>query len=578
MAFYDEEEDNELDPSAPSQPSGQSGIITGQGSAPGAGSGPTAKPDNPGNFVGLKTYLDANKVQSSKLGDQVSGQIAGSIQDATSQIGQVGSKFNEQVDAGTIKNLGTAVDDTKGITNQAATQAFGQGLTGDQTNRFKEVTTAQYKGPKELIETDLYQPVYGKVKEAQNYANLSKDEAGNQQLLRDMYKTPSYSAGENRFDSYLLNSEENKQKLAQSRQNAENLQGNLDAAGLSAKEYADKIAADTEAAKIAARQYLEGTQTQRNVDVETGLEAQKSGWTDEYNQYLNLLNNSDQGNNLVLNDEQMKTLGVNADQRIFNLLNGSNAADYLTQQEFDPNKVISKDEQAQLAALDQLASLYGGEQQNKYNQADLAGTLNKDIAFAADKFGLAAKDQQTMFDAASKIANMTASLDKSSPLYEDQISQVTREITKYLPWPLDKIVKEIVTDTISSNVKVGSVDTTSTASGTVADYLAGQGPVIDNKGTKSLDWGSILSPTSVISSQADKKIDELYNQANTENKTNWTNQILSYLQDAGYNKQIKSQTAQQAAELARQEEARKAKTSAPNKDAQGRTIYTKAGR
>lgn len=543
MAFYnDNEDENELE-NTPSTSTGQSGVISGQGAADGTAAA-SAKPDRPGNFVGLQTYLNANKVQSDKLGDKVASQISGSIQDASAQIGQMNNKFNERVDAGSIRNLGSAVDDVKDISNKAAYQAIGQGLSDDQTNRFKEVTTAQYKGPKDVLETDLYQPVYGKIKEAQNYANLSKNESGNQQLLMDMYKTPSYSAGENRFDAYLLNSEQNKQKLAQSRQNAEGLRANLDAASVTAKQYADKVAADTEKAKQSARKVFESTQGKRNQEVDAELDKERSGWNEEYDAYLNLLNSSNKSD-LTLNDEQMKKLGVSSGDRIFNMLDGQNAADYLTLQEFDPNKVITKEQQTQLAALDQLAGLYGGESKNKYNQADLAGTLTRDIALAADKFGLAAKEQQVMFDAASKIATMTSSLDKSSPLYEEQVSSITKEITKHLPPPLDTVV-ETITEQITNNVKVGDVNTSTTASGSVYDYLSGVGPSYDTKGNKSLDFGAIVSPISLVSDRADNTINQLINQSKDETKNHWTNQILAYLQDAGYNNRIMSEAERQA--------------------------------
>lgn len=548
MAFYNNEDEDQLDPNAPAapQPSGQSAIISGQGSTPGAGA--SKAPDNPGNFVGIKQYLDANKTQASKLGDQVSGQIAGSIQGASDEIGGIRDKFNQVADSGTIKNLNTAADDAKGIVGQAATGAFGKGPTQDQQNRFKEVSTAQYKGPKALNETDFYQPAYSKVKEAQNYANLSKNESGNQQLLRDMYQDPSYSSGANRFDAYLLKNDEAQQKLASSRANAEGLQGAFDTADTNAAQYAKDLQAKTDAVRQGARTGLEDTRVKRSDEVDAGLKDIQSDWSSEYDQYVNLLNNSDQGNNLALNDEQMQKLGVNADQHIYNMLDGSNASNYLDLEAFDANKVIGKDEQAQLAALDQLASQYGGTQTNKYTQGELAGTLNKADAFDASKFGTSAKEQQQLFETAASTAQVTSKKDAHGNIFKTisfdlpvpvikQKKVGGKKVKVKLPYPAIEMRRVEITSDVGD--AYGAVD----VSGTIANYLAGNAPEVKYAGTKNMDvnfaWNPISQGEYLAGPSGDQTIRDLQRQSLAAAEADRFAQIQKYLQETGYNKKIK---------------------------------------
>lgn len=554
MAFYQDEDEQQQaaqqqGTNVPTGPEAGS-FVTGQGASPTPSQkSDTATPDNPGNFVGISQYLEANKPQSSKLGTQVANQVQGTIAQAQQGVNDLTGQFKQQADAGQIKDIQNAVEDAKNITNTAA-QGQAGALSQDQTQRFGEVANAQYQGPNSAIETDLYAPVYSEVQKAGKYADLSKDESGSQQLLKDIYQGPNYSAGENRLDSYLLNSQENREKLQEARKEAnQGLEAQFEAANQQTADYAAQQKALADSVRQAAQQNLTDVQTKRNQDIQAQLDAISSDWRSEYNKYLDLLKNSNNGQNLQLTPEEAAKLGVDKGQKIFNLLNpaaGNTPEQYLSMQEFDPNKVITKDQQAQLAALDELAGTYGGALQNKYTQADLAGTLTKASAFAADKFGLSAKQAQTAFDAASQIANMVADVSKGANLYEDQVSTVTRQvvdrITQAMPWPLSDIVKEItkwVTDVIHTNVQVGHVDTNVKGNQTVADYLAGKGPTLEDSGTKSLDWGSIVSPGSIISNQADNKIDELTNASKGEVKNNLAAQIEQYLKNAGYYNTIK---------------------------------------
>lgn len=569
MAYYNNELDEQQQQDPNAIPAGQttspgSGVISGQGASSTAGAAATnAAPtnvdgspsgigDRSGNFVGLQDYLKANKPQSSKLGTQVAGQVQSTIQGAQEDVSQLNPRFNQIADQGQISNIGGAAQEAESIVQGAAGAPAGQGLGGKE--RFGEIANAQYQGPNALIDTELYAPTYQKVQQAQNYANLSKDESGSGQLLKDLYKTPTYSAGENLFDTYLLNTQENKQKLQSARQNAENLDQDFAAANEQAAAYAADQRAKAEQVRQQARQALEGTRDTRSKEIEQDLAGIAASWNDEQNAYANALFNSNEGKNLVLTDEMMQKLGVDSNQRIYNILKGKTIDDiknqYVTMEAFDPNRVISKDQQAQLAALDELAGTFGGALTNKYTQAEIAGTLDKATAFAAKKFGLTAKEAEKAFNAAAEITKRTAQVSSERGLDQKQSLIVGREITEKivenLPWPLSDIVRWVtrtVYDTVSVNVRVGNASANTISQGTVADYLAGRGPSTGlGSYSAALDWGAFMDPTGALTGSYMAKLDDIVGQLNRENSPKaqqaWTNQILQYLQQEGYNNVI----------------------------------------
>ena len=83
----------------------------------------------------------------------------------------------------------------------------------------------------------------------------------------------------------------------------------------------------------------------------------KKHWADQYNHYNELLSKY-KGGELALTRDEANTLGLTgkSGQGIYDLLAGKPASNYLDLEGYDVNKVISKDQFAQLAALDKLAN------------------------------------------------------------------------------------------------------------------------------------------------------------------------------------------------------------------------------
>jgi hypothetical protein len=378
MAFYNDKENQDEDLIAqPNQSGGESASLS--PGAPGAQASSTpSKQGNPGNFVGITNYLNANKNQASELGNQVGGVVSNSINDANTKIGEAGAKFGDYANQGAIAGLDNAGNDATNIVNKAANTGK---VDETDTARFGQIANASYKGPKTLQDAqDLYNPAYESYTNAKNLSDLTKTEEGSQELTKKVAnKDLQYTPGENRLDTYLLNTQENKQKLADARANAANLDPAFQGAQKQASDYATSLSDKTAAANKSARDLLSNTAMAKKAAVDQSLAQQQASVAAnnaKIQQYRSLLSDPSDGGNLTLTPDQMQELGLTENERLYGALDTDPNAFLSGEQVFDPNAAISKDNQAQLAALAQLSSGYGGDFTNPYSMADLAGTAN----------------------------------------------------------------------------------------------------------------------------------------------------------------------------------------------------------
>lgn len=379
---------------------------------PGQDQGSSQKQSGSGQYTNIQSYLDANKDQSAGMADQVANKITDTGTAARNQIGSATNDFNSSVDKGTIGNLAGAktdaagiVDYAKGINNSQSfdDQAAGKPapnnkLSNDQLSRFKEVSTAQYKGPQDFASANLYSPTNDAVQKSDQYSKLSESDPGRFQLLDEVFKRPDYNQGQKQLDNLLINSDAGtKQKLIDARGAVSDVDGLFSKAQADAMSLAQQRAAQTDDARNSTLGYFNTNRDQRTNDVQNELDNVKNHWADEYNNYAKLLGDY-KGGELNLNKDQASKLGVNQGDRLFNLLNGVDPKSYLKLNTYDPSKVISKDEQAQLTALDQLGAQAGLQQTNRYTDPSLAGTQNLQSAFDGSLFGQRDVDANKTFN------------------------------------------------------------------------------------------------------------------------------------------------------------------------------------
>jgi hypothetical protein len=190
-----------------------------------------------GSFTNLRNYLQAN--QGNRISSAASQQVKNTATGAKEGIAQAGSAFGNQLEAGSLANRDTAVQDVKNIT-QSARQVGAQAanvknptyLAEDQSKRFGEVINAEYKGPQSLRDAGLYEPVAQKANTAQRVVENTKTAQGREELLSDMFgRNRDYTRGQNKLDSLLLNtSETGIQDIQKEAENAGDLGSQLETA------------------------------------------------------------------------------------------------------------------------------------------------------------------------------------------------------------------------------------------------------------------------------------------------------------------------------------------------------------
>jgi hypothetical protein len=415
MAFFQDQDEEELN--NPEQGGGvatsQASGLVGQGAqAQGTQSAPSANPsantpDNPGNFVGIKSYLDANKNQASKLGDQASGVINNSAQGARDAVGGLNSTFNE-------KAGGPAVF------NPEVNQKVGLGaekLSAEEKGQVKSQYNAQYKGPMDLTDTSL-QPQYvdaqKKLNTAKTNVQSSGTEEGRKGLITQINEKPR-TAGINNFDNILLQSGTGREKLAQTASaNKDVTEDILGTANQTAaqKAQANKLAADT------AR-----TQTQKAVGDASGAFQKQFDQNDPMSRLSQAISSglkldtigADVNNNAWGMDQAtLDSLGIQGGLNTY----GVDSSKYFKQG--DPSSInagtlASAEDYARSAALAELA---GG--QSFLNQADIgkSGTA-KLSSYDTEGFKNAISSKGKKYDEMNKDLSVV-----TNPKYNSVLKQI----------------------------------------------------------------------------------------------------------------------------------------------------------
>lgn len=198
----------------------------------------------PGRFADLGEYLRVNQGQN--FGGQVAGKIGQDINQGQQSLVNAQDQFKQRADANTVT-------DSNNLIGQ-----IGTNPESVDVNSFAKLRDAQYKGPSSLSDTqDLYNQVQGAAGSAVGKANASKTEGGRFALLDSYYGKPSYSQGQKSLDNVLVqNDPKSQQAFDQMRTNANQLQQNVNNAGVQLGNYGAQAKGQTEATGLNARNAL----------------------------------------------------------------------------------------------------------------------------------------------------------------------------------------------------------------------------------------------------------------------------------------------------------------------------------
>lgn len=377
---------------APQSISGQSSVLSTEKPSKIGG------PKDSGSFTNLNQYLEANKENAGQLGAKIASDITSQGESARTNIQGASEEFNQLANQGTLKGLDTAKEESENIIKQARTGAKNAQIDPNQLSRFGEIANAQYKGPQDLTGASKYNPAAQSYQKAQESAKSTGSEEGRFNLLKSAYARPTYSQGQQNLDNLLLTgNQQAKSDIQTAASSLSDLQGLWTGAQNTAAQTAKERQAAIDAVREGSRSSALGARAGRTSEVQSDLSAQQAAWANEYNQYKDLLG-AYKGGDLNLTQEQANRLALGGSGRgLFNILNGTQPESYLNLQAFDPNKVVSQDQFAQLRALDQLATQFGNPATSQFTDEAQAGTLNAQKAFDASGFGRAATNANEAF-------------------------------------------------------------------------------------------------------------------------------------------------------------------------------------
>lgn len=405
-----------IDENDPNKKNQQNGVnISGQSTSfatnvPGQDAGNSPKGKGSGQYANIQSYLDANKEQADQMGQKITSDVDAQASQAQTKV-QDFEKSAPKVEA---YDPNAAIQKATALNDQEKAQYKEQKKTGG------------YTGPATVDGVNGYQDVQKAASSAAQNVQNAGTETGQQQLLKQTYARPQYSAGENRLDQALL------QNSAGSRANLENLSQKY--AGL------DKMFSD---ASTNVGNSINAANTQALANRNAFIPAEKAARDALINP---IQARADQANatnkdyvsriqadaaDEILSEETLKALGLTEGTRLFDM----NINDYITPDltQVGLNNAATADERQKYAAL---ASLFDDP---TMGQITADGKEIKPISFS-EKF---AKDQ------AAKQA-----------------------------WFDDYANKTVAT---GSGFTDGSVqEAWAEARGSLADYLAGKEPSIDS--------------------------------------------------------------------------------------------------
>lgn len=295
-----------------------------------------------GSWTNLNQYLSANKEQAGAMADKVTGDIDTNATQADQKLNQVKSAA-----PGTVAGLtGQQIKDD--YLNKADL------LDDTQKGAYSTFkTTGGYSGPQDIYGIDGFDDAEAFTGKASQKLQQSKTEGGRQELLKDAYKRPTYSQGQNTLDNLLV----------------QNDAGSRDKFGAVQNKWANLTSMfDSARDDISSRISTNKATAQANKSLFPGAE-------DEYtNEFLNPISQRANQFNIesgaargnvsadlsddVLNQETLRRVGLSEGQNIYDT-NLNNYISYDATQASADN-VASVGERAKYAAL---MKLIGGEGQ-----------------------------------------------------------------------------------------------------------------------------------------------------------------------------------------------------------------------
>lgn len=360
----------------------------GQGSSSPMSQGPQPQSNQPtgtssGSFQNLNKYINANKgfnASSGGLAGTVSGNINNQAQTQQNNIQGAQNAFNQQANnnVNSFNNMGAV--------NQAANDPYG--FLQNNPNGFQQVQAAenaQYTGPKGFEDLSGGQNLNNLNTQNANLNSLAKQtqtQSGQYGLLKQMFGSPSYTAGQQSLDQSIMNSAPGaQQQFSKARQTAAQAQQGLGVAEQQAQQQAqqnNQLAQQVSSnAKSTLNNAVSGVNSGIQNNLNKAIQSQKDLVTRAQNEIA-----SGQISPEVYAALGGDKSGLATGQYLY----GANPADFITKG-IDPTaqQVATSTDYNKIQALNQLLGKNANENSSSFlqgfNDPSLAGTAGTGVNF-----------------------------------------------------------------------------------------------------------------------------------------------------------------------------------------------------
>lgn len=360
--------------SAPSQPATiQAGANTAQQAA---GQAQTSQNKSQGGkassgmFTNIQKYAQANQQGGAKIAGAVQQNLQNQAKQGQVKLQNVANQFQQGMDkasgrAATEQGRQQAIQDVRAFTEREAGINPEAQLQNFDENTFRDVLNTNYSGIESIRETQSYQDARSQFDKLQRNMAMAQDPNQTQGVLKNVFARPGrqYTAGAANLDALLYNTSDSANQIKQSgafKDLAKTSQNAMSEAELAASGLLGQRKEALDVLRNKAQETFSDVARTRSGDIENRLTGVETDWDSMANYFKDRL--AGQSGEIGLSDEEARILGIGTGDQFFNLTNQDNIDKLIRSREFDRNKLISKDEQqnlARLQALSNLANLQG---------------------------------------------------------------------------------------------------------------------------------------------------------------------------------------------------------------------------
>lgn len=330
----------------------------------------TAKPPqqaSSGRFVNLQKYLSASGPQA---GQQIAQKIEQKGQEKTQQATKATTEaesVRQGIEQSKAKYADTGQPAVQGI--QSVAQGTGN-LNEDQSKQIQDLLQGGFiKEAEELRKR--FDPAatqaLSKVGQAQQFVQNVGTEAGRYNLLRDLYKRPQYSTGQQRLDQLLLQQQAPgglrslEKTLSTSLTPAQEMAQKI--SGVTGEDFSKIIESGAAGQKAVSEELFKGLGGLEKTAQERAL-ARSTEAQDLQNQYRKIIDESGDGD-VYIPPELAEKLGLGTEGS-FDIFNALSQGPGLLARTFQAKDVISEDE---LGRYNTLAEFLGDKYNKQFSEA-----------------------------------------------------------------------------------------------------------------------------------------------------------------------------------------------------------------